>query len=302
MKGLALAEQYYNVFGKKMIETRFSQYKNRIAAGLVGPGSECFGFDDSLSRDHDWGPGICLWLTDEDDTLFGAELQQAYNDLPSSYQGFIRNRSKWGGKKVGVLRMDEFYRSLMGSPRAPTTLVKWLTITEANLATCSNGKVFYDPMGQFSDVRNDLKKYYPEEVRLKKISARLMSAAQSGQYNYSRCVKRGHLFSQSQSLIKFCEECLGLVFLFNRCFAPFYKWSYQAAKKLPILGDLITQRIDSLLSQENPGLAQQMIEEICQLIIKELYRQQLSDVSSDFLLDHGPSVHSQITDTRLKKS
>jgi hypothetical protein len=56
MKGLDLAEAYYQKHGAPMIESKFGPYVRRIAAGFVGPGSECFGFDDEISRDHDWGP------------------------------------------------------------------------------------------------------------------------------------------------------------------------------------------------------------------------------------------------------
>jgi hypothetical protein len=60
MNGLQLAEQYFNRFGAPMIEEKFPEYRSRIAAGLVGDGSECFGFDDEISRDHDWGlPFAC---------------------------------------------------------------------------------------------------------------------------------------------------------------------------------------------------------------------------------------------------
>ena len=41
---------------------------------LVGHGSECYGFDDALSRDHDFGPRVCLWLTADDYAEFGERL------------------------------------------------------------------------------------------------------------------------------------------------------------------------------------------------------------------------------------
>lgn len=53
MKGIEQARKFYTEVGKKMIADEFGDYQNRIAVGLVGHGSECFGFDDEVSRDHD---------------------------------------------------------------------------------------------------------------------------------------------------------------------------------------------------------------------------------------------------------
>ena len=74
MKGLDLAEAYYREFGEPMIARKFPDFVDRIATGLVGPGSECFGFDDTLSRDHDWGPAFCMWLSNDDFDAIGRPL------------------------------------------------------------------------------------------------------------------------------------------------------------------------------------------------------------------------------------
>ena len=92
MKGLDLAEAYYQAYGVPMIEADFSLYVRRMAVGLVGPGSECFGFDDEFSRDHDWGPGYCIWLTAEDYGKIGGPLQQAYEALPEVFMGVIERQ------------------------------------------------------------------------------------------------------------------------------------------------------------------------------------------------------------------
>ena len=65
MKGLELSERYYNAYGRQMLETQFPQIIDQTAAGLVGQGSECFGFDDEISMDHDYGPSFCIWLPRE---------------------------------------------------------------------------------------------------------------------------------------------------------------------------------------------------------------------------------------------
>ena len=60
MKGMELARAYYTQLGAPLIRQALPEYQGRIAAGLVGEGSECYGYDDAYSQDHDFGPGFCL--------------------------------------------------------------------------------------------------------------------------------------------------------------------------------------------------------------------------------------------------
>lgn len=84
MQGLELSERYFYCCGEPMILEKFKDYKDKIAAGLIGDGSECFGFDDELSRDHDWGPSFCLWLTMDDYIKIGKLLKEEIKKLPKS--------------------------------------------------------------------------------------------------------------------------------------------------------------------------------------------------------------------------
>ena len=62
MKGLALSRAYYEEYGAPMLKKEFPELSGLICCGLAGDGSECFGFDDEVSRDHDFEPGFCLFL------------------------------------------------------------------------------------------------------------------------------------------------------------------------------------------------------------------------------------------------
>ncbi|WP_370696076.1 DUF4037 domain-containing protein [Bifidobacterium aesculapii] len=90
LSGLKLAKAYWEEVGRPMIEAKYPEYVGRIAVGLVGHGSECYGFDDGYSHDHDFGPRFCLWLTDEDYAAIGARLQADYDALPRDFRGFVR--------------------------------------------------------------------------------------------------------------------------------------------------------------------------------------------------------------------
>ena len=67
MQGLELSRAFFEAHGRPMLETQFPQLLPRLAAGLFGSGSECFGYDDEISRDHDFEPGFCIFLPGEDE-------------------------------------------------------------------------------------------------------------------------------------------------------------------------------------------------------------------------------------------
>jgi hypothetical protein len=177
---------------------------------------------------------------------------------------------------------------------------EWLPLPEQALGLCTNGKVFYDPTGTFSAWRQHLLDYYPEDIRLKKIASRCLTMAQSGQYNFARCLKRGETFAALYAETQFCNELMSMIFLLNRRYPPFYKWIHRATRDLPILGRTVHNRISRLLETTDMHRKTDTIEELCAMVIDELRRQELSDVDSDFLLDHGPVVNEKIQDLQLK--
>ena len=61
MKGLELSQAFFEEHGRPMLETQFPELLPFLAAGLFGSGSECFGYDDVTSQDHDFEPGFCFW-------------------------------------------------------------------------------------------------------------------------------------------------------------------------------------------------------------------------------------------------
>lgn len=302
MKGLELCERYFRQEGRPVLEREFGPLFQRMAIGLVGDGSECYGYDDEISRDHDWGPSFCIWITKGDYESAGRKIQEVYDRLPRTFEGYSqRQSSQWGGGRVGVLEIGAFYRGFIGPYQPPQSLDEWLLLPENALAAATNGKVFQDPLGEFTKIRSGLLQFYPEDVRAKKIAARCMTIGREGQYNFSRCVKRGEFFAARYAETKFCVDVMSMVFLLNKRYAPFYKWIHRALKELPLLGDSLYHGIANLVKEEDDSVKAERIETLSQTLINELKRQGLSDHPSDFLPDHGPVVQQAIRDKALRE-
>lgn len=327
--GMQLAQSYWQTYGKPLLDQpKFAKYKNRIAAGLVGHGSECYGFDDEISRDHDFGPGFCLWLTDEDYAEIGADLQTAYDALPRKYAGFgsrnetPRAKSCEGSKRVGVFSISEFFENLTGFPTAPSQNEPhlWLSLSESTLAAATNGKIFADPLGEFSKARQSFK-LMPDDVRISLISRRLGMISQAGQYNFPRMIARKDASAAWLSINEFVRATASIVFLLNNPvtagYLPYYKWQFAALRKL---SNRMASRLPEVCSKlesimqlssaacfggdgfgeggKGAGLAQkqvsQIIDSICEDIVRELQYEGLSDCDETFLEWQRPYVEAHI--------
>ena len=107
MKGLELSRAFYDAYGAPMLREQFPELLPKLAVGLAGSGSECFGFDDEVSQDHDFEPGFCIFLPAEEvvDCRTAFRLERAYAKLPKEFGGFRRPMMlPVGGARRGVTR------------------------------------------------------------------------------------------------------------------------------------------------------------------------------------------------------
>lgn len=211
-----------------MIRDLFSQWEDRIAVGLVGEGSDCFGYDDAISRDHDFGTGVCLWITEEDMEVFGRPLSIAYNELVDGQPG--SNLSDRMRERRGVMTIGGFYSNVLGArvdaEGCRMSASDWLRVDQSCLATAVNGTVFRDDLGKFTAFRNLLLSYYPDSVWRRRIAEECHKFSASLQVNYARCMARKDLVAAEMCRARGIEAAMELFFLLKREYPPYYKWTY----------------------------------------------------------------------------
>ena len=235
-----------------MLEESFSELLPLIAVGVCGSGSECFGYDDDVSRDHDYEPGFMIFLPGEDivDRRTAFLLERAYDKLPKEFEGARRQSIKpVGGARRGVFRTAEFFSDRVGSPTGEFTLKEWLSVPDYARAEATNGAIFADHYGEVTAIRSRILDM-PEDARLKRLAGNLITMAQAGQYNYPRCLAHGESGAAQLALAEFVRASLAALFLAAHRPMPFYKWSFRALRELEA-GAPLADRLEYLISSPN---------------------------------------------------
>jgi len=305
MKGIELSRAFFEEYGKPMLEENFAEIMPLLAVGLIGSGSECFGFDDEVSTDHDFEPGFCIFLPDEDviDRKTAFTLERAYAKLPKEFMGYKRAMlAPVGGARHGVLRTSEFFEEKIGSKNGELTAQEWLSLPEQALFEATGGELFFDNYGEVTAIREKLKNY-PEDIRLKKLAGNLLIMAQAGQYNFKRCIDHGESAAAQLAVFEFVKSAMQVIFLLNNAYQPYYKWSFRALRELPKLS-LDAEIMEFLITSSNDGeMAEEKyysIEGIAADVIDELAEQELTSAICGDIEKHAYSVNDKIVDGAIR--
>lgn len=303
MRGLDISKAYYEECGRPMLEAEFPDLLPFLAVGAVGSGSDRYGYDDEVSRDHDFEPGFCIFLPGEDvvDRRAAFRLERAYAKLPKEFMGCKRQMmSPVGGNRNGVIRSAEFYEKTVGTPDGNLSTDAWLRLPDYALAEATNGEVFFDDYGEFTAIRLQLSEM-PADIRLKRLAGNLLLMAQAGQYNYIRCLKHGEREAAQLAAVEFVRATMKVLFLLHHRYMPYYKWSFRALREI---APEMTEKLSFLLyGDATDAVAEEkytVIEEIATAVISSLMEQGLTKAICGDLEKHAYSVNDRVSDANLR--
>ncbi len=298
MKGLEISKAYWKEYGEPLFREKFPQHFEYIAVGLVGAGSECYGFDDEISRDHDFEQGFCIFLPSENKVDRRTEflMERAYALLPKEFMGLTRSKfNPAGGNRHGVFRISDFYNEMTGIPNKPTKITEWMALPDYALYEVTNGEVFYDKLGRFTEIREAWANP-PKDLIYKKMCGNLISMSQTGEYNYPRCILRKDFLAARLTANEFVKYAMGAAFWTLGKPVPYYKWCFRAMSEIPELSPIYPFLVNIINHEDTENSIKSACGEILNLIKAQNI---LADMPSD-LQSAALMLNKKISDVDLR--
>jgi len=258
-----LCQRFFEEHGAPVIAAAVPEAMDRIAVGLVG-GSQAHGNDDEISRDHGWGPGFAVWLSEDDEARFGSRLREVLLDVPRRYAGFhweMEPQQTCPVKEIGA-----YIKSYVGFATPPSHPMDWLRIPEAYLFELSPRRIFFDRAGLLTERLKQFD-HYPEDVWRKRLSTALGWTAEWGEKHLLRTWRRGDTFTASLYRAQYAQVVMQVVFLLNRQYAPYLKWLHREFASLPKYSTEILPRLDLIMAGSDP---EELMEAINGVILQGL--------------------------------
>ena len=316
---IARSREFYEKYGRKMLHNRFPEYESKIAVGIVGMGSDCYGFDDEISTDHDYDIGFCMWLTPDVYDEIGAQLIAEYKNLLRE-AGVDENAYGRLVERRGVFEIKDFYQEFLGdSYNLGNASARY---EDYQLAAVTNGTIFRDDLGEFTSVRNKLLEYYDDRAWRMKLVKAVHNFSQYGQSNYARMMARQDYVTANMCISMAVESAMDLTYLLARTYAPYYKWKFKGLEKL--INERKWINIDKLfelrgLLEELSELGSQanawenvvydaavvnyrdkklvIIDKIAEALLSELKSKDLATGDDVFLQNHEPYITKKLRRT-----
>jgi hypothetical protein len=244
IQGIELSRRFYAEVVAPWLAREFPDLRH--AAALIGAGSELLGFDDEMSRDHDFCARVQLYV--EDDALgeFGRTLVARFAEIaPASFLGAP---GQAGGKRPAEACTDARHgleiwtvrgalqHWLALDPDTPLDSVGWLCLAEQRLLSVTAGAVFRDDIGALTRLRERFA-YFPRDVWLYKLACQWRRVAEEQAF-VGRTGFVGDELGSRVIAARLVRDVMRLAFLICRQYAPYPKWFGSAFSRLSCAGEL----------------------------------------------------------------
>jgi hypothetical protein len=250
--GVRLNEMFYREAVAPILASCFPNV--RYTAALIGAGSDVLGYDSERSTDHEWGPRLLIFLSDEDYALAKAISEELSARLPQSFLGYSTNfedsadpddRVRWMAPgdtgrvhhHVYFHTLRNFIQTYLGIEPAQTlTHVDWLLIHQNRLLEVTAGAVYHDGLGELLPLREKLR-WYPRDVWLFMLVSQWIRLSQEEAFP-SRCGEDGDEIGSRINTARMVREVMRLSLLLETRYSPYSKWLGAAFQRLKCAREL----------------------------------------------------------------
>jgi uncharacterized protein DUF4037 len=211
------------------------------AAGRFGSGSDVLGFDDAMSRDHDWGCRLTLLVDEPDRDAVPHIAGLLERELPDSYRRRpVRFPVTWDSSRthnVDVATVAGFATGRLGvDPTGDLSVLDWLVLTGQGVLEVIAGPVFTDRTSQLAPARAVLR-WYPPDIERYVLAAGWQRLSQEMPM-VGRTAERGDELGSRLLSARLAGDLMWLAFALSRQWPPYAKWRGTAFQALAVSKDL----------------------------------------------------------------
>ncbi len=268
--------------------------KLRYGAALLGSGSEVLGFDDEISRDHDWGLRLFLFLDPAEMHSVRHSLDVILRkQLPPVFMGHSTNWGDPDPEDNNTMMPQEIDTESVGieiNHRITITTVKdylkklfsfngdqvqelrnlsinvWIRLSEQQLLEFTAGRVYFDNLGELTDARK-LLEYYPETI-WKIVILGEWNAITEEHVFMARCGSRGDSIGSTIISTFLVSRIMRLAFHLERKYVPYSKWFGIAFKELPI-SEILSPPLEKILDTSSWKEREELLIEALSLVMRK---------------------------------
>jgi hypothetical protein len=256
--GAELSRRFYAEVVRPLLDEAFPGLPH--AAAHLGGGSDVLGFDTAMSRDHDWGPAVTLFLPEDSGKAPAVQALLAER-LPAAFLGYptrfgphpedpgneVMAADGWV-HRVRTTTVRAFARrQLAWDPAGPLEVADWLSFPTQQLLSVTAGPVHHDGVGELTALRTRLG-WYPRDVWRYVLAAGWTRLGQE-EHLMGRAGYAGDELGSALIAGRLARDLMTLGFLLERRYPPYPKWFGSAFARLdcaralrPVLDDLVAAR------------------------------------------------------------